>query len=123
MHNITKTIMESLEYTPAHSFPIRIKVADELKVIEEYVEYDEMKSHLLQSQLKVIDAVIDYVHTSKKSNVRVLTKVSGHELLICNSCEEISGVCRCGNYNAALEDQITHLNEVKQELNTLTHKE
>lgn len=111
MNNITKTIMESIsELSKIAMFPEE----ENPSLIDNYqFDIDYLKSHLLQSQIKVVESIIFGLEKAK------ITKKKGiGEMIFGDGRKEFIRVHTNMDvgYNQALEDQISSLNETLEEL-------
>lgn len=114
MNNITKTIMESLEQEKLNNNVSHIHYADSP---EEAIEHP--KSHLLQSQIKVIEAVIENLEKAKQDPYAIREKVFKEDEYW-DEEKRWDNATDVGTFafphNNALEDQISSLNETLEEL-------
>lgn len=102
-NKITQTIMESLE-----EFDLEYAISPTPPDKQAY-----LKSHLLQSQIKVIEVVIENLKSMYKN---FYLSDERYAIQINKDYEDYTALHGLNVYNKALEDQISSLNETLEEL-------
>lgn len=125
MNNIAKTIKESIDEDKktamvfCRDFTYSLRDAGYDIPEPKRVELEHFtKSHLLQSQIKVIDAVIEECEGMKKKKPPYREYPESQDGIIQKLCDDGDRFIFTG-YNQALEDQISSLEEVKKSIENL----